>query len=431
MNTNSLHFTKDQTEIGDNTLKEIDSVTFEEPSLITIIPENAFYQVNFKDDNFVFPSSLLTVEYGSFMKSNICKLVLGKNVESIGIHSFSYNTKLKDVDLSNTKIKVLDQCFRGCVSIEKLELPNEIEYIVSKAFESCKSLTDVILPQSLKKIGASAFQNCSKIEQIIIPMNVKEISTYSFSGCHNLKEVYFRDITELKLYTSSFETLNTTFYVPDNSNSTDIDNISKILETENLVKYSINNTTNNTTNNTIISLEDIKLELYNICDDICCLKEVEENLILWNNNGINLENGITEVSEQYLEWCARFELFINQIKEILIDLINIDDNIKSDYTKCREDLNSLDTHLKKEKVDMLCLVYNTVINNLNQDIKLLSEAYQTLGNYADIGINLGDGLESIRNQIDKIDFNISESNKKISGIYYDCEIFAKILLKFN
>ena len=51
VSNNSLKFTNDQTKIGDIAIKEIDSIVFEEPSIITTIPENAFFQANFKDDD--------------------------------------------------------------------------------------------------------------------------------------------------------------------------------------------------------------------------------------------------------------------------------------------------------------------------------------------------------------------------------------------
>ena len=424
MSNNSLIFPKEQKEIGDILIKEIDSITFEEPSLIKVIPKNAFTKCIFAKNYFTFPESLISIEYGAFMQCNLSKISLGKNVESIGIHSFSYNTKLEDVDLFATKIVKLNQCFRGCVTMQELRLPNNIECIESKSFESCRSLQKVDLPHSLKKIGASAFQNCSKLEKIIIPSQVEEIGTYAFAGCHKLKEIFFDNITNIRLSSSSFKDLDITLYVPFSSSDNDIDKIYNVFENIKIKKFKKDE-------NKIDSLEEIKPELYNICEDIDCLKDVNEKLIQWNKNGINLENGIVEVKEQHIEWCEKFEYFIKHIKLIVVNLINIDDNIKSNYENCREELDKLNIKSKKEQVDLLCDVYNKVVSNLNEDIKLLSEAYKTLGNYSDIGIELGNGLNSIKNQVEKIELNILESNKKISEIYYECDVFSKILLKFN
>jgi len=53
VSNNSLKFTNDQPEIGGINMKEIDSIVFEEPSIITTIPKNAFFQANFRDDDYI------------------------------------------------------------------------------------------------------------------------------------------------------------------------------------------------------------------------------------------------------------------------------------------------------------------------------------------------------------------------------------------
>ena len=74
-------------------------------------------------------------------------------------------------------------------NIEKIVIPEGIEYIGTKAFYKCYNLKQVILPSTLKCIGNAAFQHCINLEEIYIPANCKVIENAAFMSCPNLKKV--------------------------------------------------------------------------------------------------------------------------------------------------------------------------------------------------------------------------------------------------
>ena len=399
------------------------SITFEEPSEIQIIPDNSFLQTIFENSNIHLPDSITEIAYGAFMQSNIRSLKLGINVNSIGIHAFSYNTQLSSIDFNDSSITSLNQCFRGCTALNEVILPKDLKIIDEMTFESCFSIVNIELPESLIKIGASAFQNCKKLETIRIPKNVVEIGNYAFSACSNIKEVYIENISNIKIGPHSFQNVDAIFLLPYNMSDNDLKLFKEVVGNV-TIKYNHKEDVNGEKQ---ISLDNLKKDLYDIINDIEQLNAIHGQLNNWLSRGINLEKGVDEINKQYIDWNKILDEFILSFIIILKELIVTDDNIKSDYTQLNEDIYNIHEQNYRRQVDILCETHQIVITNLNNDIKLLNEAYNTLGQYAEIGLKLGNGLETIRDQIEKIENIIIKSDTGIRNIYNECELFSKIV----
>lgn len=86
---------------------------------------------------------------------------------------------------SNLKINNINEIgpnmFYQFGQIEKIVLPQYIEYIKQDAFNGCTNLTNVELPYRLKTIEAYGFMKCSKLEGISFNPYIKEIGLYAFS----------------------------------------------------------------------------------------------------------------------------------------------------------------------------------------------------------------------------------------------------------
>lgn len=157
----------------------------------------------------------------------------------VAVYGLSVNNKkdLKSVTIPEGVVEVGYDTFRGCLNLEKINLPdsltnmnaNRIEgtkfyrtkenwidgvlyagnhlvkadsdviegtykvkegttVIDAGAFQECNGLTEVILPDSLKRIEDSAFSRCKKLEKANLPEGVKAMGTYAFSDCP-LKEI--------------------------------------------------------------------------------------------------------------------------------------------------------------------------------------------------------------------------------------------------
>ena len=70
-----------------------------------------------------------------------------------------------------------------------VELPSTLTEIKNKAFKGCASLEELDLSHTaLTRIGYSAFENCSSLIAVDLPDSVTYINTWAFCGCASLSE---------------------------------------------------------------------------------------------------------------------------------------------------------------------------------------------------------------------------------------------------
>ncbi len=106
------------------------------------------------------PDSVTTIEKEAFSKSNISLLSLSDNVQQIG-----------------------DAAFKGCLSLQYVDLPKGLEQIGDSLFEDCASLKTVFFPDSVKSIGKNAFSGCTCAHSFRLPDSVEEIRENAFRNC--------------------------------------------------------------------------------------------------------------------------------------------------------------------------------------------------------------------------------------------------------
>ncbi|MBR6727870.1 MAG: leucine-rich repeat domain-containing protein [Clostridia bacterium] len=79
--------------------------------------------------------------------------------------------------------------FRGCHSLERIEIPSNVTTIAYNAFYDCTSLKTVVLPNELVSIESYAFDGCSNLLEITLPESVVNIGTDAFRGCTKLLKI--------------------------------------------------------------------------------------------------------------------------------------------------------------------------------------------------------------------------------------------------
>ena len=95
---------------------------------------------------------------------------------------------LRGADIGTYEIKagtevICDSAFRGCTSLEQINIPDSVTSIGDWAFEGCKSLRQINIPDSVTSIGHSAFFGCKSLQEITIPSSVSAIEGNPFVGC--------------------------------------------------------------------------------------------------------------------------------------------------------------------------------------------------------------------------------------------------------
>lgn len=104
---------------------------------------------------------------------------------------------IKSVSFEEGVTAINKNGFACCSKIEKIELPESLDFIGPWAFSGCSSLKEIKFPDSLTYIGTYAFSNCINLESIVIPPRVTVVSECAFQNCSKLESV---EITNGKTY---------------------------------------------------------------------------------------------------------------------------------------------------------------------------------------------------------------------------------------
>lgn len=84
-----------------------------------------------------------------------------------------------------------ERAFAGNEAVDRVILPESVEFIEEGAFCDCLVLQTINFPSGIKKIGNSAFENCVKLIRAILPEELTEIKPGTFNRCRLLNEVHF------------------------------------------------------------------------------------------------------------------------------------------------------------------------------------------------------------------------------------------------
>lgn len=138
---------------------------------------------------------------GAFENTRIINVKTSKNINDIGIGAFRNCYKLKGVDLSESKHQhIPSNCFRGCSSLEQVEVGNQVQRIHEDAFHGCKKLKMIRLPECTDTIAREAFLECHSLESV--QHKAKRINDSAFKECIKLDTFDFSSV--LSIGTAAF-----------------------------------------------------------------------------------------------------------------------------------------------------------------------------------------------------------------------------------
>ena len=175
-------------------------------------------------------------------------------------------------------------------------------------------------------------------------------------------------------------------------------------------------------------MQTIREALLDIVGDIKKIEQIGSQLEEWVDSGIDVTSGKQEVDAQSTEWNNQFVRFVEAARVSILKMIELDENITSDYKDGRARLEKLSTLSKEEQVACICDTYEKVYTNLENDLQLLKEARTTLEKFTKIGIELGNGFDAIEEQIRKIDEVINDTRAEINDNYNVASVFAKLVV---
>lgn len=132
----------------------LEGLSFAPNSKLTSINNNTFGYCSGLTGNLIIPDSVTTIDSYAFgdCRNLNGKLVLPKNLTTLGYRSFNY-----------------------CNFTGELVIPDTVTTIQDCVFQGCKNFTgDVRIPSGITSIGGSIFSGCSGISTVYIPNSLGE-----------------------------------------------------------------------------------------------------------------------------------------------------------------------------------------------------------------------------------------------------------------
>lgn len=108
------------------------------------------------------------------------KIVIKKGITEIGKQAFSDDYKAKEVLIEDGLTKIGEAAFSHA-EIQKVVMPDSVEFIDDYAFNICCELTEVKFSKNLKTIGKMAFRECAMAE-LNLPEGLKKIGVQAFNS---------------------------------------------------------------------------------------------------------------------------------------------------------------------------------------------------------------------------------------------------------
>ena len=113
--------------------------------------------------------------------SSLKRVVIHDNITMIGDSAFFQCTNLSDIVWGG--VEYIDNwAFYGCTSLVNLELSDKITHIGDCVFDDCDNLESVKLGKGLVNIPGNIFGNCAKLKDVTFANNVESIGWQSFYG---------------------------------------------------------------------------------------------------------------------------------------------------------------------------------------------------------------------------------------------------------
>lgn len=174
--------------IGNNAFNGCNNLTIDRlPASVETIGDGAFSNCTLFNVD-ALPESLKTIGNEAFANCRRLQLTELPAVESIGHGAFWNCSRFMELDMSATKLSVIDYyTFADCSKLRSVILPKNITSIGYCAFYKT-AINFIVFPESLREIGEMAFYTTPLIS-VELPRQFNKVDAYTFSECSKITSV--------------------------------------------------------------------------------------------------------------------------------------------------------------------------------------------------------------------------------------------------
>lgn len=170
---------------------------------------------NLKDKEIVIPDiieghDVTAVDFMAFARCfDVEKIIIGKNMKSIGDGAFSNCSALSKiiVSIENSSYVVEDDvlfnkdkteiiCYPAQKNSKKYIMPDSVEIIKMLSFSKCAFLEEIELSENLNTISMYSFTGCEKLVSIYMSSKVEKIEQDAINECFKNLLIYFDGSSE-------------------------------------------------------------------------------------------------------------------------------------------------------------------------------------------------------------------------------------------
>lgn len=167
----------------------LQSITFEEGSLLTTIGNGAFYGCSALF-NVTLPEYVTAIGANTFENCTALGTVHfheNSRLESIGNSAFSGSNLVLSMTIPAGVTTIGANAYQNAtLGTLSFESGSQLTSIGNAAFAGCETMTYMTLPTGLESIGYDVFSGCIELMSVAIPDSVTSIGGNAFAGCTNL-----------------------------------------------------------------------------------------------------------------------------------------------------------------------------------------------------------------------------------------------------
>ena len=117
-------------------------------------------------------------------------VVMGDSVHTVDSGAFGSSPRIDSVRVSPS-LRVLGASAFAAAAIQRIDLPDGLQYIGGGAFAQCHNLVEIMMPNTVDYLGHSCFFSCTQLQHVRLSNSLTRLPNDCFSYCSVLSDMDF------------------------------------------------------------------------------------------------------------------------------------------------------------------------------------------------------------------------------------------------